>query len=156
MFDLLIRRLQCGYGKLMAWWNQIAVSKRITIYATTITAVLAAMVAVVNALNAGEPHWVATRHFVRAQVELTTSQIERTQQLLRTRQVQTEVQIVQGRIEQTRAKISDRELLIEKPEGAPPEYRRLIIQQVEEFKDQIKLLENQLDDLRRELVARRP
>jgi len=140
----------------MAWWDQIAVSKRITIYATTITAVLAAIIAVANALSTGEPHWVATRQFVRSQVALATDQIDRTQQQLRTRQVQTEVQIVQGRIEQTRAKISDRELLVEKPEGAPPEYKRLITQQVDEFRDQIKILEGQLDDLRRELVGRRP
>lgn len=140
----------------MAWWDQLAFSKRLTLYATTITAVLAAIIAVANALSAGEPYWLASRDFVRAQVSTATSQIERSQQQMKTRQVQTEVQIIQGRIEQTRAKISDRELLIEKPEGAPPEYKRLITQQVDDFKDQVKLLESQLDDLRRELVGRRP
>jgi len=140
----------------MAWWDQLAAAKRLTVYATAITAVLAAVIAMANALNAGEPHWVATRQFVRSQVELAAGGIDRTQQHLKTRLVQTEVQIVQGRIEQTRAKISDRELLVEKPEGAPPEYKRLITQQVDEFRDQIKILEGQLDDLRRELSARRP
>ena len=140
----------------MAWWDRLAFSKRLTLYATTITAVLAAVLAVANALSAGEPYWLASRDFVRVQVSTATSQIERSQQQMKTRQVQTEVQIIQGRIEQTRAKISDRELLIEKPEGAPPEYKRLITQQVDDFKDQVKLLESQLDDLRRELVGRRP
>ena len=140
----------------MAWWDQLAFSKRLTLYATTITAVLAAVIAVANALSAGEPYWLASRDFVRTQVAVAAGQIDHTQQQLKTRQVRTEVQILQGRIEQTRAKISDRELLIEKPEGAPPEYKRLVTQQVEEFKDQIKLLESQLDDLRRELAGRRP
>lgn len=151
-----VRGLQCGYGRLMAWWDQLAFSRRLTIYATTVTAVLAAIIAVANALSAGEPHWVATREFVRTQVSTATEQVERSQQQLKRRQVQTEVQILTGRIEQTRAKIADRELLIQKPEGAPPEYKRLITQQVEEFKDQLKLLEAQLDDLRRELASRTP
>lgn len=139
----------------MAWWDQLAVSRRLTVFATTITAVFAAVIAVANALNAGEPYWLASRDFVRSQVAVAVDQVDRTQQQLKTRQVQTELQILQGRIEQTRAKIADRELLVQKPEGAPPEYKRLITQQVDEFKDQLKILDSQLDDLRRELAGRR-
>ena len=153
---LLVRGLHSGYGKIMAWWDQLAVSKRLTIYATTITAVLAAVIAVANALSAGEPYWVASREFVRSQVANAADLIDRNQQQLRSRQVRTEVQILQGRIEQTKAKISDRELLLQKPEEAPPEYKRLVIQQVDDFKDQIKSLEYQLDGLRRELTPHSP
>jgi len=139
----------------MAWWDATTFSKRLTIYATAVTAAIAAIIAVANAMSTGEPYWIATRDFVRFQIATTSDKIETTQQQLRRRQIQTEIQIVTGRIENIKSKIADRQLLIEKPEGAPPEYRRLIAQQIDEFRDQQKQLEEELAGLRREWVERR-
>jgi len=139
----------------MAWWDRLAVYKRITLFATMISAVIAALFAVANVLQAGEPHWIATRSFVRMTVAETSSKIAQSENQLKTRQVQTELQVLQGRVEAIKSKISDRELLLQQPDG-PPQYKNLISQQVDEFKERLKILQAQTDDLRRELAGRQP
>lgn len=121
--------------------------KRITVVATMVTAVIAAAFAIANALQAGEPHWVATRSFVRDTIVTVQARYDKRQQELQSQQIQTEIQVLRGRIEQMRSKIADRELLLQKQEG-PAEYRQLVQEQVADYKNTLALLNDQLAKLR--------
>lgn len=131
----------------MAWWDSIGFYKKITAIAAMITAVLAAMFAVANALQAGEPHWLATRGFVREYIAQASAKYTADQQQLKVQQTQTEIQVLQGRIDTIKAKISDRELLLQKQEG-PFEYRQLVQEQINSYKDVLDRLNEQLKQLR--------
>lgn len=129
----------------MALWDLSGDARRLTIYAGAVTAIITAGFAAANAMNAGEPYWFASRSFVRETVSHATSKLE-------TSQLQIRMQLLQSRIEALNSKISDRELLLNKQEG-PEEYRRLIRQQVEEFREQLKLLNTQMSALRSQFAA---
>lgn len=132
----------------MAWPEGIGSYKRITIMATMITTVIAAAFAIANALQAGEPHWIATRSFVRDTVTMVQARYDERQQKLQTQQIQTEIQVLQGRIESMRSKIADRELLLQKQEG-PADYRRLVEEQVADYKNTLARLNDLLVELRK-------
>lgn len=134
----------------MAWWDRLAFYKRVTLFAGMITAVISAGFTVANALNAGEPWWITTHGYARALVAQATSKIEATQTQLKKDQLRVQLQVLQGRVESVKAKISDRELLLQKKEG-PDEYRRLVQQQVDDFKESLARLSEQLVNLRAEL-----
>lgn len=121
-------------------------ARRVTIFGAAVTAVVGAGFAVANAMNAGEPYWIASRSFVRMTVQSATSDIKNST-------TQLKFQVLQGRLESIRAKISDRELLLNKQEG-PEEYKRLIRAQVEEFKEQQKRISAELESLRAQLSNR--
>lgn len=131
----------------MAWWDALAFYRRVTVIAVAISSVLAAGFAVANALQAGEPHWIATRSFVRGTVAQVATQYDATQRQLKFQQTQIEIQVLQSRIEATKSKINDRELLLQKQEG-PIEYRQLVQEQVNGYKESLDRLSEQLKALR--------
>jgi len=131
----------------MPWWDAIAFYKRITIIAVAISSVVAASIAVANVLQAGEPHWIATRSFVRETVAEVQAKSTLAQKKLEQQQIQTEVQVLQSRIEAIKSKISDRELLLQKQEG-PAEYRQLVQEQINGYKDALDRLGKQLEQIR--------
>lgn len=132
----------------MAWWNELAFSKRITAWAIMISAVIAAIFAVANVLQAGEPHWIATRYFVREQIAQASAKYNAAQTRLDRTQTQIETQVLQSRVDAIKAKINDRELLLQKQEG-PFEYRQLVQEQVANYKEQLSQVNEQLRNLRR-------
>jgi len=131
----------------MAWWNELAFSKRITAWAIMISAVIAASFAVANVLQAGEPHWIATRGFVRGEIAQASTKYNAIQAKLDRTQTQIETQVLQSRVDAIKAKINDRELLLQKQEG-PFEYRQLVQEQVVNYKEQLSRVNEQLRNLR--------
>lgn len=131
----------------MAWWDNISAYRKVTAVAVMISAILAAFFAIANAFQAGEPHWVATRGFVRDTVAQAAHKYDASQLKLQVQQRQTAIQVLQGRIEAIRSKIADRELLLQKQEG-PIEYRQLVQEQVADYKNTLILLNEQLTRLR--------
>lgn len=137
----------------MAWWDNIGFYKRVTVIAVAITSVLAAAVAIANALQAGEPHWIATRAFVREQVTQATGSITKSQNDLQRQQIETQLQVAQGRRESIVAKIGDRQLLLKQP--GPPDYERLAREQIGDLQQQLKELDEQIRNMRMTLSAHR-
>lgn len=134
----------------MAFWDNMAMYRKVTIIAVTVTSVIAALIAIANALQAGEPHWIATRSFVREMVLEAQSKSAIEQQKLQSGLLQTEVQVLQSRIDSIKSKISDRQLLLQKQEG-PAEYRQLVQEQINNSQESLQRLNDQLQALRKQL-----
>lgn len=140
----------------MAWWvNSAAWVRMATILGGVGTAILALAV-IANAMQAGESHWIATRGFVRGEVQQAQARATQTEEALKKRQAKTELQVVEGRLDAAKSKIRDLGLLLQKDPTGQPEYRRAIEEQIGDYNDKAKRLQSQVDDLEREVSGRRP
>lgn len=138
----------------MAWWDSLAFYRRISIVSGAVAAVIAALFAVANAMNAGEPYWIATRGYTRytvadalnkAQVaqHKTIREIQNSEKQIQRQQIRTEIQVVTGRIEDLKSKISDRKILLQQP--GPEPLKRLVRDQIDQFETQLARLSHELD-----------
>lgn len=139
------------------WWKGADLVKRMGATATAVTAVLVLVTLVTNLLQIGEPHWVATRSFVREFVLTVETKADADRAKQTQRSIKTEIQVLKGQRAQMVSEIKRRELLLEDPTAqGSPEYRRLIRDQIDQYRDQIKEMDVELEGLIREQSGRRP
>lgn len=131
--------------------------KRMGAIAVALLALITLTTTTANLLQVGEPHWIATRSFVREQVgQAETKSAVRDAQMSQ-RAIKTEIQVLRGRRESLNGEIKRRELLLEDPAAqASAEYRRLVREQIDQYREQLKDIDNELDGLQREQSGRRP
>jgi pyocin large subunit-like protein len=126
--------------------------KRIAVLATSFTATLGAVVAMANALNVAEPYWIATRGFVKDQIQRTGDQMAS----VHGRQIDTQIRIDRNERARVLDKIADRELLLQQNPDMPAQARAAIDEQIRNWRDDIRELDYSLDQLHRSRAGRRP
>ena len=139
------------------WWDGADWIKRMGAIAAAFTAILVLATTAANLMQVGEPHWVATRSFVRDQIEKVVDKADTERSKQTQRSIKTEIQVLKGQRAQIVSEIKRRELLLEDPTAqASLDYRRLIRDQIEQYRDQLKDMDVELEGLMREQSGRRP
>lgn len=105
---------------------------------------LAAILTVMNQAQIAEPHWLATRSFVR-------DYISSTQKNLETRQIKTQLYLATTERSRLENEIANKQLLITQNPTMPETVKQIILEQIRTLN--ISLENNKLttDDLRREI-----
>ncbi len=141
--------------------------KQATAALALITAAATAIVGVSNAYGVAEPHWIATRFFVREQVTSAKADIKAEVQegdrKQATRLDRIEMQLLQNDLNAAlrersaiRNKLSEHKATLTK-DGALPAQARLIIEgAVDQLEDDQRFNEMRIDDLRRRISGQRP
>jgi hypothetical protein len=96
-----------------------------------------------------EPYWIATRQFTRDLVSSTQIAFDR-------RQLKTEIAIKELARANTQAQIDRLQYELQKNPGAPDSLTRLIVEQIRRYTEQLRIINLELDDLRRRATGRRP
>lgn len=117
-----------------------------------VTALIAAGGAVMGFANQAEvqePHWLATRSYVRDTITSSTAKIE-------SRQLQ--IQLYLARTERSRIEneLANKQVLLTQNPNMPAEVRRAIEEQIRALTRDLEAAKSSYDDLRREQAGRRP
>lgn len=148
----------------MEWLTKLSLIKQISIYATAVSTVIAASFAVGSVMQAGETHWLATRGFVRDTVKIAVDDSVRRDEerdkkvdqlfgKIEHRQARGELTTLRGQRDAIKSKIGDRELLLQ--QDGPEAYKKLIRDQIVDYTDQWRRLEQRIEALQKELKEER-
>jgi hypothetical protein len=114
-----------------------------------IAAAIAAITAFMHFAEVAEPYWIATRQFSRNLV--SSAQVSFDQ-----RQLKTEIAIKQLARDNMQAQIDRLQYELQKNPNAPDSLTRLIVEQIRRYTEQLRIINFELDDLRRRAAGRRP
>lgn len=129
------------------WWLGPPL-KRYTLVATAISVTAGALIGLMNTAGILEPYWVSTREFTRSVVaasEKTTSG----------RLLALEIATKESSRDNTQSQIDRLELELKKNDTAPDSIKQILNEQIARYKTQIRIIEIELDDLRRQQSKRR-
>ena len=130
-------------------WPLYSPIKRLTLIATLISAVTAAIIAVMNLTSTLEPKWIATRGFVREQIQTA-------EQNTGTRLLSLEIAQKESARDAAQAKLDGLEFELRKNPDAPESLKQILNDQIRRYSEQVRVLNLELDDLRRLRAGRRP
>lgn len=116
-------------------------------------AIVGGLLTVMNQAQVAEPHWLATRGFVREADMSRKVQIDRGLNGGTIRSNTLEAAIINGRRDAARNSIVSLKLLLQKDGSISSDYRTMIEQQLSELDDKIRQIDRRLDILRQERVA---
>lgn len=131
------------------WWFG-TMAQRITLVGGAMTAALTAILTVMHFMEVQEPRWIATRGFVRDLVQQTQMQAQTRSDNLSNRVIGTEIAIKLAERGRVQGQIDRNALELEKSPQAPDGLKRLITEQIRQYQEQIKMIELELDELRRQ------
>lgn len=127
---------------LADWVGPPYTPKRVGLVLACCASLFTIVTYVANAMSWGEPHWIATRSFVR-------DTFNETQKLIlaaESNQINIEIRIEESEHRRIRTKIRDIEVELEKNSEAPDSIKRILKDQLAEQRDE---LETKLETLRR-------
>jgi len=121
-------------------------TKRFGVLATAVAMVGGAL-GIANQADIAEPHWIATRSFVRDMVAQANSKIE-------SRQLQTQIYLARSERSRLENELANKQVLLTQNPTMPQEVRRAIEDQIRTLNRDLEAAKSALEDLRRE--QRRP
>lgn len=126
-------------------------AKWVTVYALMISAVIGAGIAVLHSAEVLEPWWLATRGYTRALIKQSDDHVsglakDQTRHIVdvQLRVAEGERRTIQSRLEQTDVALKTL------PPDVNPNIRDIIKQQYETAQTQLKMIDIEIDDLRRQ------
>ena len=126
------------------WWGE-PWRRRLVL----LTAAIVAISTFMHFANVAEPYWIATRQFTRDLV--TSSQVA-----FDRRQLKTELAIKELARDNMQAQIDRLQYELQKNPEAPDSLTRLIVEQIRRYTEQLRIINLELDDLRRRASGARP
>jgi hypothetical protein len=112
-------------------------------------AVLTGAMGFVNQAEVAEPHWVATRSFVRDGITQATFKLEQ-------RQIVTQIYLANSERSRIENELANKQVLLDQNPTMPQGIRDTINEQIRTLKRTLEFTTGQIDDLRREQSGRRP
>lgn len=150
-----------------AWWQGTTQFKRISAITGALIGILTALTMMANAMKVAEPHWVATRGFVRENIsdikdriaaEIKSGDITQNMQLtsLHHRLIESELSRARDKRFEIGERIANYQFMLNQNAAAPPDLRDAISRQVSTLMDERVSTSQRIDALERELSGRRP
>ena len=130
------------------WWHGTRM-QRLTVIAAAIGAIATAAIALLNLGQIGEPYWIATRGYTRALIE--RAQSSASGQIL-----SVQIAIKESQRDTTQQEIDRLTAELAKDDNKSPSLIQLLNEQLSKYKQQLRDIEIELDDLRRLRNGRRP
>lgn len=130
------------------WWLGTPL-QRFTMICGAVSASAAAIVAIMHFGQVAEPYWVATRSFTRELVQ--SSEKTNTQQF-----IALQIATKESSRDNTQAQIDRLEYELKKNPDSADSIRQILTEQIRRYSDQLRILNLELDDLRRRQSGRRP
>lgn len=129
-------------------WRLASPLKRYTLMVSAISLTAGAIIGVMNAAGILEPYWVSTREFTRAVVAASEKSTSG-------RLLALEIATKESSRDNTQSQIDRLELELKKNDSAPDSIKQILNEQIARYKIQIRVIELELDDLRRQQSMRR-
>lgn len=139
---------ELNYGGYEMPWDNITLQKwhYVMAIAGSMFAILGTLLVSSSSLDAYVP---ATHGYVKALVKQAEDKLALSDIRMERRQISTQVQVLKGRRGQIEAQISERQLLLQQP--GPPQYQKMVQDQIVTFQDDLKGVQDQIDSLEQEM-----
>ena len=132
-------------GKVFA---RMSWTQKLGVVATGI-AVIGGSFGVANQAELAEPHWVATRSYVRELMAQANGKLE-------ARQIQTQIYLANSERSRLENELANKKVLLDQNTTMPQGIRDSINEQIRQLLRDLENTKQSLDDLRRDQTGRRP
>ena len=134
------------------WWGD-----GIKRTAVLVTAILTAIITTMHFAGVAEPYWIVHRQFARDLISATenSAKVRDDEQSRRLLSIEIAMKEGERRASQRSIDRANAELL-RLPTGSPDSIRDFFAEQVRRYTDQVRIIDLQLDELRRQQSGRRP
>jgi hypothetical protein len=112
-------------------------------------AIIGGSFGVANQAELAEPHWVATRSYVRELLAQANGKLE-------SRQIQTQIYLANSERSRIENELANKKVLLEQNQTMPQGVRDAINEQIRQLLRDLENTKQSLDDLRRDQNGRRP
>jgi hypothetical protein len=136
------------------WWAG-TYARKVTVIAVAISSTIAALLAVMHLGQVAEPYWFATRDFTRELVKMAEDRARQRDTTTGIRIISVEIAVKEGERRNIQAQIDRINVELTKIPAIPDNLRDILSEQFRRYSDQIRSLNYEIDDLRRQQAERR-
>ena len=135
------------------WWAG-TYARKVTVIAVAISSAITAILAVMHLGQVAEPYWFATRDFTRELVRLAEERARQRDTSTSVRIISVEIAVKEGERRNIQAQIDRINVELTKVPAIPDNLRDILTEQFRRYSDQIRSLNFEIDNLRRQQTAR--